>query len=274
MKTICHISDLHFGTEDKTIANGLLKDIIFKKPDLVVISGDLTQRARSGQFKAAREYIDKIPFPKIIVPGNHDIPLFDLFRRFLFPLTRFKKYITENLSPVHKDDEMAVLGINTARSFTWKNGRISLDQMKIIKDLFCPIKIPFIEVLVIHHQFIPSPDDEHVALVGRADKALDILDECGIDLVLAGHLHEGFAGDIQTYYPGRRSIIIAQAGTAISRRRRGEPNAYNFIKLDEDHISIEIRVWKENIFDRSADILYKKIDEKWVKEEQTGSVNS
>ena len=274
MKTIAHISDLHFGTEDRVIADGLLKDLSEKNPSLVVVSGDLTQRARSGQFKAAKEYLDKLRFPKIIVPGNHDIPLFDIFRRFILPLTRYKRYITEDLSPLYKDVEMAVLGINTARSFTWKNGRISEDQMKIIKDTFCSVNMPLIEVLVIHHQFIPSPDNDNVDLVGRAEKALNILDECGIDLVLAGHLHEGFTGDIQTYYPGRRSIIIAQAGTAISHRTRGAPNAYNFITLNKDHILIEIRVWNGNGFDKSADILYRRIDKKWVKEEQTGIVNS
>ncbi|MEO8211153.1 MAG: metallophosphoesterase family protein, partial [bacterium] len=223
MKTIAHISDLHFGTEDKQTAEGLLEDIKLKDPTILVVSGDLTQRARAGQFKAAKEYLDKINLPKIIVPGNHDIPLFDIFRRFLFPLFRYKKYITDDMTPFYKDDEIAVLGINTARSFTWKNGRISVDQMQVIREKFIPVKMPVLEILVIHHQFIPSPR-ENVSLVGRASQALEVIDECGVDLVLAGHLHEGFTGDIQTYHPGRRSIIIAQAGTAISKRRRGDPN--------------------------------------------------
>lgn len=264
MRTIAHISDLHFGTEDNQIASDLLKDIERKNPSLVVVSGDLTQRARAGQFKAAKEYLDKIHFPKIVVPGNHDIPLFDIFRRFLFPLTRYKKYITEDLTPFYNDDEMAILGINTARSFTWKNGRISIDQMKVMKDKFCSIKMPLIEIFVIHHQFIPSPT-ENVSLVGRATEALEIIDECGVDLVLAGHLHEGFTGDTQTYHPSRRSIIIAQAGTAISNRRREDPNSYNFITLDDKHILIEVRLWNGSKFERSEEVSYKHDGKKWIR---------
>lgn len=266
MKKIAHISDLHFGTEDKPVAEGLLKDLEEKAPTIVVVSGDLTQRARSGQFKDAKKYLDRIQFPKIIVPGNHDIPLFDIIRRFLFPLTRYKKYITEDLTPFYKDDEMAILGLNTARSFTWKNGRISKEQMQKIKDTLCHVKMSLIEILVIHHQFIPSPENDSVDLVGRATETLEVIDEYGIDLVLAGHLHEGFSGDIQTYHPGRRSIIIAQAGTAISQRRRGDPNSYNFITLDRSHIFIEIRKWNGNSFEKAEEVSYKKADLKWVKE--------
>lgn len=266
MQKIVHISDLHFGTEESNTAAGLLKDIEDRNPNLVVVSGDLTQRARSAQFKAAKEYLNKIRFPKLIVPGNHDIPLFDLFRRFLFPLRRYKKYITEDLTPFYSDDEMAVLGINTARSFTWKNGRISLDQMKIMKQRFCSIQMSLVEILVIHHQFIPPPNDHSVDLVGRATKAIEIIDECGVDLVLAGHLHAGFTGDIQRYHPGRRSIIIAQAGTAISDRTRHEANAYNFITLDNNHILIEVRVWDGKSFIKSEVVSYKKQDMKWVNE--------
>lgn len=266
MRTIAHISDLHFGTEDKPVAEGLLKDIREINPSLIIVSGDLTQRARSQQFIDAKEYLDRLEFRKIIVPGNHDIPLFDIIRRFFSPLTRYKKYITDDLTPFYKDEEIAILGLNTARSFTWKNGRISEEQMQEIKDKFCPLKMPLIEILVIHHQFIPAPDNENVDLVGRASKALEVIDECGIDLVLAGHLHEGFTGDVQTYHPGRRSIIIAQAGTAISKRRRDDPNSYNRILVNDDLIQIEIRKWNGNMFEKSEAVTYRKTDNKWVKE--------
>src|SRR4051812_2795481 len=104
MKTIAHISDLHFGRVDERVAEGLLADLRAIAPNLVVISGDLTQRARSSQFEQARSYLDKILFPQLVIPGNHDIPLFDLIRRFFSPLTRYKKYISDNLSPEYIDD--------------------------------------------------------------------------------------------------------------------------------------------------------------------------
>src|SRR5438552_3952786 len=116
MRILAHISDLHFGRTDAIVAEGLLKDIDTQKPDLIVVSGDLTQRARSLQFEEAKEYLARLHYPQLIVPGNHDIPLFDIFRRFFFPLTRYKKYITEDTTPEFIDEEIAVYGINTARS--------------------------------------------------------------------------------------------------------------------------------------------------------------
>src|SRR5258705_9172875 len=166
MPIIAHISDLHFGTEDPLVADGLLTDLSELQPTLVVNSGDLTQRARAGQFMAARAYLDRIPFPQIMVPGNHDIPLYDLIRRFFFPLSRYKKYITPNLAPRFDHDQFVVLGVNTARSFTWKNGRISLEQIREIKSAFCELPFAQFKVLVTHHPFVPPPDDPAPALVG------------------------------------------------------------------------------------------------------------
>jgi len=128
--------------------------------------------------------------------------------------------------------------------------------------------MPLIEILVTHHQFIPPPDTTHtVKLVGRADLALEAIEECGIDLLLAGHMHEGYTGDIQAYYhSAKRSIVVVQAGTAISRRVRGQPNAYNIIILDSNHILIHVKTWNGNLFDVTLEISYRKSNEKWVKE--------
>src|SRR5438045_8810323 len=139
MPVIAHISDLHFGTEDPAIAQGLLEDLAQVQPNLVVNSGDLTQRARVRQFIAARTFLDRIPFPQLTVPGNHDIPLYDMTRRFLAPLARYRRYIAKDLCPMFQTEQLAVMGVNTARSFTWKNGRISLDQIGQIRSAFCAV---------------------------------------------------------------------------------------------------------------------------------------
>src|SRR5689334_2326067 len=139
MPIIAHISDLHFGTEDPAVAQGLLADLCEIQPTLVVNSGDLTQRGRTSQFVAARAFLDRIPFPQLTVPGNHDIPLYDVVQRFVAPLYRYKKYITPNLAPRFDHDQFVVFGVNTARSLTWKNGRISLDQIREIKAAFCSL---------------------------------------------------------------------------------------------------------------------------------------
>jgi 3',5'-cyclic AMP phosphodiesterase CpdA len=230
----------------------LRADLVATPPSLVVISGDVTQRARSSQFKTARAYLATLPMPQLVVPGNHDVPLFDLPRRFLAPLTRYRHFIGEDLNPIHDDGELCVIGINTARSLTWKCGRISFAQIQSLKMRLAATPARF-KVVVTHHPFIPppAPDSEQhgIDLVGRAVHAMTVLDAGSVDLLLAGHLHHGYSGDTRTQYPAaRRAIISAQAGTAISGRVRSDPNGYNRITLDGDSITIELRRWRSGAF--------------------------
>src|SRR5436190_16940942 len=98
MRTIAHISDLHFGRLDPPVAEGLVADLADRKPSLLVVSGDFTQRAREGQFRAAADFLKRLPTPQLLVPGNHDIPLYNLIRRFFFPLDRYRRIIGDELS--------------------------------------------------------------------------------------------------------------------------------------------------------------------------------
>jgi 3',5'-cyclic AMP phosphodiesterase CpdA len=268
MRKIAHISDLHFGTEDKTVAEGLIKSINNLIPDIVVISGDLTQRARNSQYKSAAAFIERLKYPSMVIPGNHDIPLFDIFSRFVLPLKRFKKYINKELNPFYADEEMIILGLNTARSLTWKNGRISSVQMNEVEKKICGVDNVMIKVIVTHHPFIPPPGEPGIDLVGRSKKALNIIDKCGADLLLAGHIHHGYSGDIRPFYPSRkRSILAVQAGTAISKRLRYEPNAFNFICIEETTIIISIYQWTGAGFDEKLHTVYTKINEEWIRDE-------
>jgi 3',5'-cyclic AMP phosphodiesterase CpdA len=265
MRKIVHISDLHFDTEKKIIAESLIENIKSVSPDLVIVSGDLTQRARSKQFIHAKDYLNRIPHPQLIIPGNHDIPLFDIFTRFFSPLYRYKKYITPNLQPLFVDSEIAVLGINTARSLAWQNGRISSEQIDLIERNLCALDNSKFKIIVTHHPFIPPPGEPGISLVGKSVKALKIIDKCFVDLLLAGHLHHGYSGDVRPYYPSqKRSVISAQAGTAISRRLRKEPNAYNIINISNDNIEIQIRVWDGEKFTESAFTSYILKNKDWV----------
>jgi 3',5'-cyclic AMP phosphodiesterase CpdA len=268
MAVIAHISDLHFGTEEPDVAEGLLADLASIQPALVVNSGDLTQRARASQFRAARAYLDRIPFPQLTVPGNHDIPLYDVVRRFVAPLYRYKKYITPNLAPRYDHDQFVVFGVNTARLMTWKNGRISLDQIREIKAAFCSLSFEQFKVLVTHHPFVPPPNDPTPALVGRGPEAMDILDECGADLLLAGHLHRHYSADAKTHHVRiKRTILVAQAGTALSSRRREEPNAYNLITLNPPAVELQVRAWSGTKFEPVTSTQYVKIENRWTKKE-------
>ena len=118
MRTVIHVSDLHFGSILLPTLEPLLEIMWSLKPDLVIVSGDLTQRAKVEQFREAAAFIARMPSPRIVVPGNHDIPLYDVLRRFTAPLERYKEFITTDLSPVYFDDELAAIGINSARSLT------------------------------------------------------------------------------------------------------------------------------------------------------------
>jgi len=127
VRTIVHLSDLHFGRIDPSLLEPLRRAVTDSQPDLTVISGDFTQRARRSQFAAAREFLDSLKMTTLVVPGNHDIPLFDVVERFAAPLTRYRQFIAAELEPEYEDDEMIVIGVNTARAlvFPFGEGRIN-----------------------------------------------------------------------------------------------------------------------------------------------------
>ncbi len=263
MRTIAHLSDLHFGTEIPPVVDALVAELHENQPSLVVVSGDLTQRARRAQFSAARDFLSRLPHPQLVVPGNHDIPLYDVLRRFLAPLRRYRHFIAEDVNPSFSDDAIHVLGLNTARSFTWKNGRISRAQIECLDRELSAVRHR-LKIVVTHHPFIPPPNDAGIQLVGRAALAIPLLDRHGADLLLAGHLHRGYAGDIRPHYPSsQRSFISVQAGTAISGRTRHEPNAYNWIDLTSDRIRIVVRAWNGTRFAAVRETIYERHDTSW-----------
>lgn len=264
MKIIAHLSDLHFGTEVPEVAESLVADLHAQKPTLTIVSGDLTQRARTKQFISARNYLNRLPQPQLVIPGNHDVPLFDVLRRFLCPLGRYSRFINHKHNPTFVDDEIFVAGLNTARSFTWKNGRVSVEQIDTLQGQLAQAG-KRVKIVVTHHPFLPPPGEAGIELVGRAARAVTMLDARNVDLLLAGHLHRGYAGDIRTHYPAaRRAIIAAQAGTAISRRmRHGEANAYNLIRLERTLLSIEVRAWDGHMFSTQHHSIYDRAEDGW-----------
>ncbi len=272
MRRIAHISDLHFGTERPDLAAALRSELEDFAPHLVVVSGDLTQRARTAQFRAAAEYLKTLPAPLLVVPGNHDIPLYDVARRFLAPLARYRAWIAQDTDPVFEDEEIFVAALNTARSLTWKSGRISREQIERLRERLWRTRATM-KIVVTHHPFIPPPLIDSTAakidLVGRAERALDVLDEGEVDLLLAGHLHHAYSGDTRTQYPAaRRAIVSAQAGTAISQRvRHGQPNGYNRIVTHPEQIAVEVRAWSECRFAPVASVTYARHAEGWLIEQ-------
>jgi 3',5'-cyclic AMP phosphodiesterase CpdA len=269
MRTIAHISDLHFGRVNPRVAEGLLEDLSGRHPTLLVVSGDFTQRARPWQYMQAAQYLKRLPTPQLVVPGNHDVPMYDVWRRFFRPLSRYRRHISRELAPVYQDREMLVLGINTTRSFTQKSGWMSSAQLAQVSRRICDAPRGVMKVLVTHHPFIPPPRDPQSDIVVGAAHVLDRLEQCGVDLLLAGHLHLAYHDDIRSHHTSlKRSVLSVQAGTAISTRLRGEPNAYNWITLSKDLISVDVRIWNRRCFEESLVTRYHRVNHIWQREAQ------
>jgi len=267
MRTLIHLSDLHFGRVDPAILAPLVKFIGEMKPDLVAISGDLTQRARTAEFRAVKEFLAAIPFPQIVVPGNHDVPLHNLISRFARGLDRYTRYITPDLQPVFADSEIVVAGVNTARALTWKDGRINARQVEQLRATLQAIPADRTKVVVTHHPF-DLPAGASGRVVGRSRLAINMLAECRVDLLLAGHFHIADTGQTAKRYrmPGYSAIIVS-SGTSTSTRGRGQPNSLNVIRVDRPNITIERRTWRptSGLFDVLSVELFRHTGEQWAR---------
>src|SRR5436190_21774092 len=171
MTRILHLSDLHFGAHDERLVEAVVGETDALKPDLIVISGDFTQRATTEQFGEACKFLERLRdqgHEVLGVPGNHDVPLYDVLRRFLSPLARYRRFIDDSLCPFFEMPGVAVLGINTARSLTFKDGRISHEQIEFIRETFARTPSESLRILVTHHPLFAVPvGDAAEPAVGR-----------------------------------------------------------------------------------------------------------
>ena len=243
---IAHLSDLHFGRINPAIAPALSLAIAAARPDLVVVSGDLTQRARRGEFRAARRFLETLPQPQLVVPGNHDMPLYNVMARWLNPLSRYRRFISDDLQPYFEDAEIAVLGINTARANTFKNGRVNAGQIVHACGRFEASATGKTRIIVTHHPFDLPQSGDAALLVGGARLAMAGFAESRVDLILSGHLHGNHAAESSARYGGSsRPVLLVQAGTATSTRLRGEENSFNLLHLDAASIRVDCMAWDE-----------------------------
>lgn len=245
MRTIAHLSDPHFGTVDETVREALLRDLHTRPVDLVVLTGDITQRARSWQFRAARAFLDALPqVPKLAIPGNHDIPLFDLLTRFTRPYRLHQRYIADNLEPAYQDAEIAVLCVNATRATRHKNGVLSSTQIKEMAERLSALSQPF-RIVAIHQPLAAVVPSDVSNLARGAVQALDEWIPAGADLFLGGHIHLPYCVGVRSNYSERGAIVL-QAGTSLSTRiRHGIPNSYNritFTRANGQREMIVVRV--------------------------------
>jgi 3',5'-cyclic AMP phosphodiesterase CpdA len=230
MMRIAHISDTHFGTEEAPVCAALKADLLREAPDLLVLTGDITQRARRAQFRAARAFLDSLaPIPVLALPGNHDLPLFDLFTRFARPYHHYVQHICPTLTPVWLEAEVAVLGVNSTRVWRHKQGELPAGLVQEVAERLAVLTQPF-KVVALHHPLAVTEPGDRCNRVRGADEALAAWTAAGADLFLGGHIHLPYC--ILGGKEARQAVIL-QAGTAVSYRRRGgQSNSFNLIRLE------------------------------------------
>jgi 3',5'-cyclic AMP phosphodiesterase CpdA len=267
MARLVHLSDLHFGAHDEELVEAVERKADELKPDLIVISGDFTQRARTEQFAEACQFLERLRdkgHEVLGVPGNHDVPLYDVLRRFLSPLTRYRRYIDETLCPFIELAGVAVLGINTARSMTFKDGRISESQMEFIRETFARTDPDTVRVLVTHHPLFAIPVGVGVErAVGRHELALDAIGEAGVDLLLAGHVHHASVHDASDLVTRAGSALVIQAGTATSTRLREQKQSFNVIDIEGGIVTLTVECWSDDEFRPGDAQRYEHHDGRW-----------
>lgn len=243
MRRIVHLSDFHFGWSESALAQVLSATIANLKPDVTVLSGDFVEHATRAEFEQARKFVQAVAGPKIMVPGNHDLPFYNYIRRVRQGLSLYREYITDDMMPFYQDEEIAVMGLDTARIWPIRGGSINTGQMAEVERRLCRLPAGVTRILVTHHPF--DLPDRYAAryLVRRGGQALRRL-ACCLDILLAGHMHIGASGRVaDRFETDNGALIFSQAGTAISKRYKGERNSLNVIEIERPFIRVQKYSW-------------------------------
>ncbi|MGB5705878.1 MAG: metallophosphoesterase [Arenicellales bacterium] len=244
---ILQISDLHFGPPFvAAIAEALLRAIPSLAPDAIVASGDLTQRAKRYQFEEARQFFDRLPdIPLLVIPGNHDVPLYRIFERLFRPHALYREIISPDLNPVLRVGNVVMIGLDsTAPRRSISNGRLDLHQLRHCAETFASVPDEIVRIVVAHHQFAPGHDRVFDVSMPGARRAIDCFVEQKVEMILGGHLHRSYIGSSLDFFPGHhrdRGVIIVQCGTTTSSRGKGrehDENTFNLIEADLQNLAV------------------------------------
>lgn len=244
MTVLLQISDPHFGTEQPPVVEALLHLAHEIKPAVLVVSGDITQRARRAQFAAAREFVARISPPALVaIPGNHDIPLFNVIARMLHPYAGFERAFGADLEPQWRSDDFLVIGVNTTRPSRHKDGEVSSEQILRVSKQLATASAQQIRIVVTHQPVhVVRETEVHNRLHGHAE-AIQAWSSAGADVIMGGHIHLPYIAPLHEHYDDvRRRCWVVQAGTAVSTRvRRRHPNSVNLIKREDAHVCLAER---------------------------------
>jgi 3',5'-cyclic AMP phosphodiesterase CpdA len=256
MLSIVHGSDLHFGKPfHPDAARAFRRALDELAPDVLVLSGDFTQRAKVREYEAAREFLRGLPgIPVVVTPGNHDVPLYRVWERILAPLRNYRKYISEELDTVTRVAGATVVSLNSTSPLSAiVNGRISDRQLRFAAEAFRETPEGDARIVVAHHHLAPAPDYESDQLLPGFRRCLDAFVEMKVELILGGHLHRGYVGSSLDVYPGEDreyGIVIANSGTTSSRRGRARErlkNTFNLVRLGVEHLEVTHHMYFEDM---------------------------
>ncbi|MDZ4283559.1 MAG: metallophosphoesterase [Hydrogenophaga sp.] len=228
MSVLLQISDPHFGTERIPVVEALVVFAAQLRPDLVVLSGDITQRARTEQFSAARTAMDRLGAPLLALPGNHDIALFDLWSRFVRPYARYSAAFGSDLAPVFASHDLLVIGVNTTRVRRHKDGEVSSEQIDAVARQLRQATPEQLRVVVVHQPIDVMRAEDLPNRLHNHTAAQQAWAAAGADIVMGGHIHLPYVMPL----PGlARALWAVQAGTSVSSRvRSGVPNSVNVVR--------------------------------------------
>jgi len=253
---ILHISDLHFGPPFvSAVAEALLKTIPSLAPDVIVVSGDLTQRAKRHQFEEARQFFDRLPdVPLLVIPGNHDVALWRIFERLFKPHALYCEIITPDLNPVLRVGDVVLVGLDsTAPRSAISNGRLNRHQLRHCADTFAAVPDDMTRIVVAHHHFAPGHDKLLDIAMPGARRAIDCFVEQKVEMILGGHLHRSYIGNSLDFFPGHhrdRGVIIVQCGTTTSSRGKGrerDENTFNLIEAGSQTLAVTHYLYFEQV---------------------------
>lgn len=241
---LMHVSDLHAGWPfNPDLAAMVAREAHALQPDLLVVSGDLVQRADFKiQWQVITSYLNQLPEPQLIIPGNHDVPLYNVFNRLFRPYSRYQRYISPDLNPVFELPGLAVVGGTTAHGWTVDGGRLSRSQLERLEETFMRFPPGVCKIAVLHHHVINPAGSEGRRKIINAEATVELLDRCGVELLLCGHIHMSYIGSTLDVRPElSKGTIICQSGTTTSTRGKGREagrNSYNVIEIDDAVIRI------------------------------------
>jgi 3',5'-cyclic AMP phosphodiesterase CpdA len=248
---LLQISDTHFGTETPAVVDALSRLAVRLAPDVLVVSGDITQRARRAQFAAARRFVDRLAISSALcIPGNHDIPLFAFWHRLLDPWKHYTARFGANLEPEIVRDDLLLIGTNTTRAYRHKHGEVGTAQIARVAQRLRTARPAQLRIVVVH-QPMHVPQGDETNLLRNSQAAALAWASAGADLVLGGHIHLPYSLPMSERYTNlERELWCVQAGTAVSSRTRGGvPNSVNVIDYDPSAAPALCRVTR---FDHSG----------------------